>query len=131
MSTLTLKKVIELADEGLNCKSILGFERIERKYRLTFYIDERTKRIDGKYIVKPMGKSCNGYYYVCCPHCQKLEAVHKDEIKRGKLIKSRCSNNSSNIPNRILPVHDKDTGETKLIKIKQDAYYIDLEGWCE
>lgn len=122
MSILFAEDVLEMADQ-VNLSSILQYE----SHGHTFYVDERTRRIDGIYHVKPVGKTCNDYYYALCPDCGRFEPFHKTDIKKNRPVKARCSDRIGRW--RCLLSLSDPVGERKIIRVPLVAYIIDLDGW--
>ena len=128
LSSLSLKELANTLEE-VNFKHIFGYEWKGRRFTLTAYFDSRTRLNEYIPVVKPIGKK-DDVYYICCPNCNRFEAVHESEIADGKMVTSKCKK-SSNKVNRIIVKYSKRASKANVEKLQQFGYYIDLKGWCD
>lgn len=87
--------------------------RLKRGRRM-FYIDPRSKILDGEYHVHPIAES-NAEAFVVCPFCQEMHGHHKRHIKKHNgYVEANCKG-------RLVL-------QRRLVDIERGSYFI--EGWC-
>lgn len=88
-----------------------------------FYIDQRTahKLAPEPDVVKPLGKTVNGYWLFACPDCGLIHAIHNDVVRMKRPFACGCHLHNKRMRTRMLLGPDK-----KLIKFPAKKILLDV-----